>query len=188
MSTMNNGTMEVIRTRRSIRIYDPNQKLTADQVQSIMEAGLRAPSSMNKHTTQFVVIEDKEMLERLSHLRTRGCAFLKDVPLAVAVLGSPMECQHWIADASLAAGFMQLQAWSMGIGSCWAEVAGRTTASGQDSDEYVRQALDIPYQLEVLCILGFGYKDGDAPERPLDSLRWEQIHLGKYTTVEATQG
>ncbi len=176
--------LDAIRTRRSIRIYDKDKALSPEQVQVIMEAALRAPSSKNKHTTQFILVDDKATLERLSYLRDKGCAFLRDVPLAVVVLGSPMECQHWIADASLAAGYMQLQAWELGIGSCWAEVAGRTTPSGQDSDEYVRQVLDIPYQLEVLCIIGLGYVNGEAPERPTESLRWEQIHLGKYTSLQ----
>lgn len=172
--------MDAIRTRRTIRTYDRQRTLTPEQVQAIMEAGLRAPSSMNKHTTQFVLIDDREMLTRLSYMREEGCAFLRDVPLGIAVLGSPMECELWMADAALAAGYIQLQAWALGLGSCWAEVTGCTTPSGQDSAEYVRQALDIPYQLEVLCILGVGYATGDASERPMESLRWEQIHLGKY--------
>lgn len=172
--------LDAIRTRRSIRIYHPDKPLTSEQVKVIMEAGLRAPSAMNKHTTQFVLVEDKEKLEALSHLRPRGAGFLKDVPLAVVVLGSPTECMHWIADASLAVGYMQLQAWELGIGSCWAEVYGRVTANGQDSAEYVRKILDIPYQLEVLCIMALGYVNGDAPERPVDSLRWEKVHLGTY--------
>lgn len=178
--------LDAIRTRRSIRIYHPDKPLSSESVSVIMEAGLRAPSSKNRHTTQFVLIEDKETLEALSYMRERGCAFLKDVPFAVVLLGSPMECEHWIADASLAAGYMQLQAWELGIGSCWCDVHGQFTGNGQDSAEYVRNLLSIPYQLEVLCILGFGYVNGEAPERPIDSLKWEKIHLGKYQTPEVT--
>lgn len=173
--------MEAIRTRRSIRIYHPDKPLPPEAVQAILEAGLRAPSSKNRHTTQFILVEEQAMRERLSYMRERGCAFLRDVPLAVVVLGSPMECEHWIADASLSAGYMQLQAWHMGIGSCWADVAGQSTPNGQDSGEYVRQALDIPYQMEVLCILGFGYVNGEAPTRASESLKWEKIHIGKYS-------
>ncbi len=180
--------MDAIRTRRTIRIYDRERTLTPEQVQVIMEAALRAPSSKNKHTTQFVLVDDRETLERLSYMREKGCVFLKDVPLGIVVLGSPMECDHWIADASLAAGYLQLQAWELGLGSCWAEVEGRTTPNGQDSAEYVRQVLDIPYQLEVLCIIGVGYVNGEAPERPVESLRWEQIHLGRYTMPSSELG
>lgn len=172
--------MDAIRTRRSIRIYHPDRPLSPEQVQVIMEAGLRAPSSMNRHSTQFVLVEDKATLEQLSHAREKGIAFLQDAPLAVIVLGSPMECQQWLADASLAIGYMQLQAWELGVGSCWGDIYGKVTPSGQDAAEYVRQLLDIPYQLEVVAIMALGYANGEAPERPADKLKWEKIHLGKY--------
>ncbi|MDO4706801.1 MAG: nitroreductase family protein [Porphyromonadaceae bacterium] len=176
--------LEAIRTRRSIRIYHPDRPLSPEQVQVIMEAALRAPSSKNKHTTQFILVENKETLKALSFAREKGLAFLRDVPLAVVVLGSPMECQMWEADASLAIGYMQLQAWELGIGSCWGDIYGKVTANGQDSVEYVRNILDIPYQLEVLCVVALGYVNGEAPERPVESLRWEQIHIGKYHLPE----
>lgn len=172
--------LDAIRTRRSIRIYHPDKPLPPEAVQVIMEAALRAPSSKNRHTTQFILIEDKEKLSELSYMRERGCAFLKDVPLAIVILGNPSECEHWIADASLSAGYLQLQAWDLGIGSCWCDVHGQFTGNGQPSDDYVRKALDIPYYLEVLCIIGLGYVNGEAPERPTESLKWEKIHLGKY--------
>ena len=176
--------LDAIRTRRSIRIYHPDKPLSAESVQVIMEAALRAPSSKNRHTTQFILVEDKEKLVELSYMRERGCSFLKDVPLAVVVLGSPMECEHWIADASLSAGYLQLQAWALDIGSCWVDVHGQFTGNGQNSDEYVRNALGIPYQLEVLCIIGLGYVNGEAPERPVESLKWEKIHMGQYNAPE----
>ena len=79
--------LDAIRTRRSIRIYHPDKPLSAESVQVIMEAALRAPSSKKRHTTQFILVEDKEKLVELSYMRERGCSFLKDVPLAVV---------HWL--------------------------------------------------------------------------------------------
>lgn len=173
--------LDAIRRRRSIRHYDPARSLDAEQVQVIMEAALRSPSGSAQSVTQFVLVDDREMLERLSYMSYGGSAFLSGVPLGVVVLGSPMESEYWLEDATLSAGYLQLQASALGLASCWAAVRGQTTPSGQDSAEYVRLALDIPYQLEVLCVIGVGYPTEDAPERPLDELRWEQIHLGRYT-------
>ena len=68
--------LDAIRTRRSIRIYHPDKPLSAESVQVIMEAALRAPSSKNRHTTQFILVEDKEKLVELSYMRERGCSFL----------------------------------------------------------------------------------------------------------------
>lgn len=175
--------LPVIRSRRSTRKF-VDTPLSGEEVQILLEAGLRAPSSKNRHTTQFILIEEREQLDALSHMREAGAGFLRQVPLGIVILGSPMECERWIADASLAAGFIQLQAEALGLGSCWADVYGCYTGNGQESAEYVRNLLDIPYQLEVLCILAIGHKEKIAEPRPTETLKWEKIHIGKYVLPE----
>lgn len=169
-----------IYNRRSIRSFE-NKKLSSEQLKLIMEAALRAPSARDTHSTQFVVVEDKEVLAKLGCMRGDGSKFLSQVPLAIAVLGSPLETERWIEDASLSAGWMQLQAENLGLSSCWSQVYGLYTGAGQDCGEYVRMVLDIPYQLEVLCILGIGYgKQYDREIRKDEDLNWEKIHIGKF--------
>lgn len=175
--------IDAIRTRRSIRIYHRDQDVSAEHLDIILEAGLRAPSSMNKHTTRFLVVRDRAKLDALGRLREKGCSFLADVPVAIVVLGAPAECNYWEADAALSVGYMQLQAWEQGIGSCWAEVEGRKTADGEDSAAYVRRMLDLPEELKIACILGLGYVNGDAPERARESLKWEKISVDSYGTA-----
>ena len=175
--------LPAIETRRSARRY-VDTPLTGEEVQLLLEAALRAPSSKNKHTTQFVLVEDKATLEELSYMRESGAGFLRQVPLGIVVLGSPMECERWIADASLAAGFIQLQAEAMGLGSCWADAYGCYTGAGQESTEYVRNVLGIPYQLEVLCIIAVGHRERTPEPRPTESLKWEKIHIGRYVAPE----
>mgnify|MGYP006963063485 CR=1 FL=1 len=53
-----------------------------------------------------------------------------------------------------------------------------------DSNNYVRSLLDIPYQLDVLSIIGIGYKD--QVRKPFDEshLQWEKIHIGKFSLPE----
>ena len=175
--------LPAIHSRRSVRKF-VDTPLTGEEVQILLEAGLRAPSSKNRHTTQFILIEDREKLDALSYMREAGAGFLRQVPLGIVILGSPMECERWIADASLAAGYIQLQAEALGLGSCWADAYGCYTGNGQESAEYVRNLLDIPYQLEVLCILAIGHKAAPSEPRPTESLKWEKIHVGKYVLPE----
>ena len=175
--------LPAIHSRRSVRKF-VDTPLTGEEVQILLEAGLRAPSSKNRHTTQFILIEDRETLDALSYMREAGAGFLRQVPLGIVILGSPMECERWIADASLAAGYIQLQAEALGLGSCWADAYGCYTGNGQESAEYVRNLLDIPYQLEVLCILAIGHKAVPSEPRPTESLKWEKIHIGKYVLPE----
>ena len=175
--------LPAIHSRRSVRKF-VDTPLTGEEVQVLLEAGLRAPSSKNRHTTQFILIEDREKLDALSYMREAGAGFLRQVPLGIVILGSPMECERWIADASLAAGFIQLQAEAMGLGSCWADAYGCYTGAGQESTEYVRNVLGIPYQLEVLCIIAVGHRERIPEPRPTESLKWEKIHIGRYVVPE----
>ena len=101
--------------------------------------------------------------------------------MAVVVLGDPAKSDPWIEDASIAAEFMQLQAADLGLGSCWIQVRGRQTADGLWSEDYVRRLLEIPEELQVLCIMTFGHKDEER--RPVDTskLLWEKVHIGKWT-------
>lgn len=53
---------ELLINRRSIRKYT-DEKVDAQDVKLILEAALTAPSSKSGRSWQFVVVEDREMLE-----------------------------------------------------------------------------------------------------------------------------
>ena len=99
----------LIKSRRSTRKFT-NQLLNPEQVEMILKAALMAPASKRKNPWQFVVVEDKEMLAKLSVCKPAGAAFLKDCALAVVVLANVMESDVWVEDASIASIYMQLQA------------------------------------------------------------------------------
>ena len=104
--------------------------------------------------------------------------------MAVVVLADVMISDVWIEDASIASIYMQLQAEDLGLGSCWCQVRNREREDESGAGEYIRQLLDIPYQLEVLSIIGFGHK---AQERkPFDEsrLQWEKVHIDRFTMPE----
>ncbi|HCM21781.1 MAG TPA: NAD(P)H nitroreductase, partial [Porphyromonadaceae bacterium] len=94
--------------RRSIRKFT-DQLLTPEQTQSILQAALLSPTSKNKHSWEFVVVEDKERLNALSKCKPSSAALIADAALAVVVLGNPLDSRVWIEDASIAAINMQLQ-------------------------------------------------------------------------------
>lgn len=173
----------LIKRRRSTRKFT-SQLLKPEQVELILKAALMAPSSKGKSSWQFVVVEDKEMLLKLSHSKTHGSAFLEGCALAVVVLGSVMESDVWVEDAAVASIYMQLQAEDLGLGSCWCQIRNRQTEDGTDASQYVRELLDIPYQLEVVSIIGFGYKGQERKPFDESRLQWEKIHLGKYHLPE----
>ncbi len=170
----------LIKQRRSTRKFT-DQPLSPEQVELILKAALMAPSSKRSNPWQFVVVEDKEMLQKLAACKKNGAAFLENCWLAVVVLASGMLSDVWVEDASIASIYMQLQAEDLGLGSCWCQIRNRVREDETDSNEYIRRLLDIPYQLDVLSIIGFGHKDQER--KPFDEahLQWEKVHIGRFS-------
>ena len=70
----------LIKSRRSTRKFT-EQLLSPEQVEMILKAALMAPASKMKNPWQFVVVEDKEMLLKLSECKPAGATFLKGCAL-----------------------------------------------------------------------------------------------------------
>ena len=174
-----NSFTQLVSTRRSVRKYS-EEKLTPEQVEQIMKTALMAPSSKHSNSWQFVLVEDKEMLRKLSLCKPSGCSFLADCALAIVVLGDPALSSAVIEDTSITATYIQLQADDLDLGSCWVQIRGRKTELGQDSEDYIQSLLDIPCRLTVGCIIAIGNKI--KPNHPFneDLLQWEKIHIGKF--------
>ena len=66
------------------------------------------------------------------------------------------------------------------MGSCWVQVRERQAANGMPSDEFVREVLDIPLQLQVLSIIAIGHKGMELEPFNEDHLQWEKIHINKF--------
>ena len=95
--------------RRSIRKYT-QEALSPEAVKTILEAGLLAPSSKRCTPWEFIAVEDKETLARLSECKTSGAKPIAGAALAIVVTADMTLTDTWIEDASIAAILMQLQA------------------------------------------------------------------------------
>lgn len=174
---------ELLVKRRSIRRYK-DQPLDAEAVKLILEAGLMAPTSKNSRAWQFVAVDDKEMLQRLSQCKSAGAMPVGKASLAVVVAVDATKSEAWIEDASAAASYMQLQAADLGIGSCWVEVRDRYQADGTPANEYVQELLGIPEEISVVCILTFGYPDEERKPCDTSKLHWENVHIGEFKRID----
>ncbi len=122
--------MEVIKKRMSIRAYK-DQSLSAEVVNSILEAAKNAPSARNLQQLEYKVITNKDLIKRISGsiaavLKQEGNAgqfpgradFFYGAPLLIIITGP--EDNFWIsADAGLAAQNIMLYATSLNLGSCF---------------------------------------------------------------------
>lgn len=165
--------------RHSIRRYT-DQAIDAEHVKLILEAALLAPSSKSKRSWQFIVVEDKSVLEQLAKAKEVAAHPIAGAAFAVVVVANPEESDVFIEDASIAAVFMQLQAEALNIGSCWIQIRNRFSADGEPAEVLVQQLLDIPQYLPVECIITFGHKN--EVRKPVDpaKLLWEKVHIGTW--------
>lgn len=156
------------------------EELTQDEVETLLKAALMAPSSKGSRGWQFIVVDDKEKLARLAESKAHGSQLIDGAPLAVVVTADPLISDAWIEDASIAAILMQLQAEDLGLGSCWVHIRERETPAGTPAEEYVRELLQIPLQLQVLCIIAIGHKGMERKPFNEENLQWEKVHINTY--------
>ena len=166
--------------RRSHRKFT-DQEIDAEDVKLILRAALMAPTSKGMRAWQFVVVDDKTDLEKLSDAKDMGGQFIKGAPLAVVVLGDPMQNDCWVEDGSIAAISMQYQAEDLGLGSCWVQMRGRGLSDGTTADTVIRGILDIPENFSVLCVVAFGHKADERKPQNEEKLKCENVHLGKWS-------
>ena len=170
---------DLAQMRRSHRKFT-EQEIDADDVRLILRAALMSPTSKGQRAWQFVVVDDKQDIEKLADAKDLGSQFLKGAPLAIVVLGDPVQNDCWIEDGSIAAISMQYQAEDLGLGSCWIQMRGRGLSDGTSADTVIRGILDIPENLSVLCVLAIGHKADERKPQNEDKLKWENVHAGKW--------
>jgi len=170
---------DLVQLRRSHRKFT-TEEIDAEDVRLIMRAALMAPTSKGQRAWHFVVVDDPLDIEKLSDAKDLGSQFMKGAPLAIVVLGDPLQNDCWIEDGSIAAISMQYQAEALGLGSCWVQMRGRGLADGTSADTVIRGILDIPENFSVLCVLAVGHKADERKPQNEDKLKWENVHVGKF--------
>ncbi len=110
--------IEPILKRRSIRRYTP-EPVSEEQITRLLEAGMAAPSASNKKPWHFVVVTDRETLDKLSHYGSHW-DMLREAPLCVVVCGDAgISDRYWVQDCSAATENILLAVSMMGLGAVW---------------------------------------------------------------------
>lgn len=170
--------------RHSIRKYK-DTSVDGDTVKQILEAGLLAPSSKSGRPWQFVIVEDKAVLETLAKCKKAGARPISGAAFAIVICVDPEISDVFIEDASVAATMMQLQAAALGVGSCWIQIRNRYNAEDEPAQNLIKDTLGIPDKYQIVQVLTFGISD--EQRRPVDpnKLLWEKVHIGTWTQSQS---
>lgn len=163
-----------IRSRRSIRKFQ-DKPVSEEDIATLKEAVLRAPSSRGIRPWRFVFVRDRDLLAQLSLAKPQWAGFIADAPLAVAVCADERASDCWIEDCSIAATILQVVAQDIGLGSCWAQIRGRERADGGSSEAWVRSTLGLEDELRIECVLAIGHPAEAKAPAARDNLHWDAI-------------
>lgn len=146
---MTEELIDTIFARRSIRRYTA-EPVSEEHIKLLLEAGMAAPTANNRQPWHFVVVTDRETLNKLAQAHIYG-KMLSQAALAIAVCGEAAN-EQWVQDCSAATENILLAATALGLGSVWLGVYPRL-----ERQEDIRRILGVPARYEILNLLSIGY-------------------------------
>ncbi len=162
---MENSTIECLKTRRSIKAYDPDRMPSREQLDAILEAGMNAPTGRGLQSPVIVAVTDKDTRDILSGMNAAVLGSNGDpfygAPVVLAVLADKTVPTH-IYDGSLVMGNLMNAAHALGVDSCWIHRAREIFDSPEGKALLDKWGVKGDYEGIGFCILGFA-KDGHSP-------------------------
>lgn len=168
--------MSIIHSRKSVRSFT-GQSVSREALETIVKAGMAAPTAMNRQPWSFVIVSDKAALNALKEnlpyakmLEKAGAAIVVCAHPDKAVNGST---EFAVIDCSLAGENILLAVEALGLGAVW-------TAAYPDPERMaaVRKILAIPETVIPLNVIPIGHPTGD--DKPKDKFKPENIHWDKW--------
>jgi nitroreductase len=167
-------TWEAIESRRNVRSF-ADRPIPTEDLDRILEAGRRSPSSQNWQPWDFILVTDRDQLRALAKV-WRGAGHVADSAATVVVIGPPADNEFHRAqfDLGQATMAMTLAATDLGIGSCHAGVADLPLA---------RDLLGFPGDRDWAFLISLGYP-ADRPLVPIKNPKRrpfsEVVHRGRW--------
>lgn len=159
-----NEALENLISRRSVRSYS-SKPVPDDVLDAILEAGMYAPSGMDRQPTKMVVVTDKDRLSGLSMLNAAAMGASTDpfygAPVIIIVFADST-VPTYIEDGSLVMGNLMNAAHALGVDSCWINRAKEVFMTDDGKALMRRWGIDEKYTGIGNCALG--YTDKPVPE------------------------
>jgi nitroreductase len=142
--------LQIVFSRRSIRKYT-DQPVSEADIASLLEAGMAAPSAMNRRPWHLVAVTDRQTLQTIAKRPPYGRT-LPGAALVIVVCGDASVSDWWLQDCTLATENILIAAAALGLGAVFLGCHGKTEREGP-----VRQALGIPDEIGMASVLCIGH-------------------------------
>jgi nitroreductase len=157
--------LDAILSRRSIRTYT-DEPVSDLHIESLLRAGMAAPSAGNQQVWEFVVIDQRQLLDAIPtvHPYAQMCT---QAPLCIVVCADPSREKYagfWVQDCSAATQNILVAAHALGLGAVWLGIA-----AGGDRAQQLADLLQLPDGIEPLALIAVGHPaEMLAPEDRFD--------------------
>ncbi len=156
--------IDFLLSRRSIRKFQ-DRDVPMEIIEKILDVARYAPSAKNRQPWTFIVVRDREIIDRLSRIH-RYASPLRNAPTAIVVacnkLESPVSYQVDCANATM---YIMLAAHALGLGTVWIQALRNI--------EEIQEILKLPQHIIPVAILAVGWpaeKPTARPRKPLAEL------------------
>jgi nitroreductase len=168
--------IDFIKKRRSIRKFK-DIPVSDQQITSILEAGMSAPSAVAKDPWRFIILRDTGNMKTIADFLPNG-GFLSDAGVGIIVCGDidvahSNSISYMLQDCSAAIENMLLAVSALDLGACWLGVHPR-----EDRVKNIKQFCDLPENIIPLAVLAIGVPDA-SPE-PRTRFNKDYIHQERW--------
>ncbi len=169
--------LQTIMERTSIRAYD-GRSVGQDTIESILRAGMAAPTAMNRQPWAFIVVDDREVIRELADSMPMA-RMLPNAAFLIIPCGDRTKmiegpgAAFWINDVSAASENMLIAIKAYGLGAVW--------TGGYPSEERVailRSVLNIPDKFIPLNMIPVGHP-AESPE-PKNKWNPDNVYRNKF--------
>ena len=163
-------------TRRSVRQFEKDKKISKEAIEDILKIAMYAPSGCNRQPWEFVVVDDKKIQNKIMEIHPY-CSFLQDASLAIVVCwdkNQELGEGFGVVDSSAATENLLLACHGRGLGACWCAIYPY-----EDRMKEFQKLLKLPTNVmpNALVVVGYPTK---TPPQPKDRFKPEKIHYNNW--------
>ncbi|SBW06316.1 Nitroreductase [uncultured delta proteobacterium] len=161
---MNTEALKVLKERRSVRKYKP-QQITDAELDAVLEAGTYAPSGKGKQPCIIIAVQNKDDIAQLSKMN--AAVWGKNIdpyygaPTILLVL-SNTESSTPVEDGSAVITYLTVAAAAVGLGTCWVNRERQMFESAEGKALLQKWGVTGEYIGIAACSLG--YIEGEPPK------------------------
>ena len=154
-----------ISQRSSVRAYKA-MDVEEDKLKKVLEAARLSPSASNRQDWKFIVVKNRETKKKLAKAAF-GQSFIGEPPVVIVACGTDSKAMlacgqpmHTV-DVSIACAYLILQAYELGLGTCWI---------GAFNEGETKKILSIPEHVRVVAMTPLEFPNQPPSQKSRNSL------------------